>query len=107
MPRDSAFFEETAKISKNFFGQARSSDHLRKAVKEIDEVIAAPHEHKLIEYADVLICMQAAIGKDGFTWDEVLAAIEYKQAVLKRREWTQTADGTYQHVSLIKNNADV
>ncbi len=66
-----------------------------KIAHEAQELAAEP-EH-LIELADVLICAAALMLRNGWTAEQVNAAIEQKTAINKARTWERMPDGTWQH----------
>lgn len=51
----------------------------------------------LTELADVLICAAALMLRNGWTAEQVNAAIEQKTAINKARTWERVPDGTWQH----------
>lgn len=86
------------KTSLEKFPDADFSAMLKKCVKETEECLLEPKPKRLAEYADIFICWAGAAQKDGFTPDELYAAIQYKDAVNQRRKQRLTEEGVYQHV---------
>jgi hypothetical protein len=70
---------------------------LAKAAEEIQEVFSAPTSKKLLELADVQICLWGALHKYGYSLSDLLTAVEYKTIVNSKREWNRTPEGTFQH----------
>lgn len=70
--------------------------HLRKLKKEADEAIEDPND--IMEYADCLLAIFAAAYKSGFTYEDLEIATSFKVDILKKRRWTKTEDGLYQHI---------
>lgn len=68
--------------------------HLKLA-HEAQELAAEPGQ--LIELADVLICAAALMLRNGWTAEQVNAAIEEKTAINRARTWERMPDGTWQH----------
>lgn len=87
------------KTSVEKFPDADFSAMLKKCIKETEEALLEPKPKRLAEYADIFICWAGAAQKDGWTPDELYAAIQYKDAVNQRRRQAQQPDGTYQHIS--------
>ena len=68
--------------------------HLKLA-HEAQELAVEPGQ--LIELADVLICAAALVLRNGWTAEQVNAAIEQKTEINRARTWERMPDGTWQH----------
>jgi len=64
---------------------------LKHLIKEAGEAIEAPKD--ILEYADCQILVWDAAARAGFSYDELIAAVTAKFAMLKHREYPKTADG--------------
>lgn len=51
----------------------------------------------LEEAADVYISLIGALAQRGWSTDDLALAVDTKMAINEKRNWRQTADGTYQH----------
>lgn len=91
-------FDRINENNDKLFKQASWQHFLNKAEKEIAETKDAPKSKRLLEYADVLICVLGAAAKDGCTLQQLLTAVEHKLDVNDRRTFIRQPDGTYQHV---------
>jgi hypothetical protein len=80
------------------FPEATFVDFLHKAADELKEVELAPKSKRLLEFADVLICVLASAKKDGWTYQELICAITTKTMINSVRKFVRLEDGTYQHV---------
>lgn len=69
--------------------------HLKMA-DEAAEAAAAPDD--IVEVADVLICAVAHALNQGWTIEDLGAAVRSKMERNRARTWTQTTNGTWQHV---------
>lgn len=65
-----------------------------KVKKEADEFADDPC---LEEAADVYISLIGALAQRGWGMDDLGLAVDTKMAINEKRNWRQTADGTYQH----------
>jgi predicted house-cleaning noncanonical NTP pyrophosphatase (MazG superfamily) len=66
-----------------------------KASHEIQEFIDDP---SLEELADVFICLQGVMVREGWSIYDVSDAIYSKVEVLFGRQWNQNNDGTWSHI---------
>lgn len=70
------------------------ANQAKKVAKEGAEFAEDP---TLEEAADVFITMAGAVVIQGWSWDEVAAAIRVKMRTNRERSWEQLPDGTWQH----------
>jgi hypothetical protein len=94
---DSILFDSIGNLAKTTFTDATSKEHLTKALGEVQEAIDAPKSKRLMEYADVIHCIVAAASRDGYSADDLDAAVWAKLAINRQRTWVKMPDGTYQH----------
>ena len=66
----------------------------KKVAKEGAEFAETP---TLAEAADVFITLAGSVVIQGWSWDEVAAAIRVKMVTNRGRRWAQLPDGTWQH----------
>lgn len=67
----------------------------RKLAHEAQELASEPEQ--LSELADVLICAAGLMLRNGWTVEQVNAAVEQKTSVNAARVWERAPDGTWQH----------
>lgn len=70
---------------------------LRSEIDEIEKNIYAG-ETDAVEYADALMCLLDAAGREGLTVQGILNAFAVKLNINKARRWTKNADNSYSHV---------
>jgi hypothetical protein len=64
-------------------------------IHEANEILANPRD--LEEYADVLILLLDGVWRAGYTYFDLVAAVEDKHKKNLTRTWHRDPDGTFQH----------
>lgn len=80
------------------FPEAELDDYLNKAIEELDEVLNAPKSKRLMEFADIFICVVSALMKDGWSYPELMQAVAVKTIINSVRKFERQPDGTYKHL---------
>ena len=86
--------------SKEVFNEATPISSLRKLeseIKEIEENINLNVKDP-VEYADALMCLFDAAGRQGISVEEIFSAFEVKLKINKNRIWSKNPDNSYSHV---------
>ena len=94
MTSDCDLYEEIVDWSQETFGNNSERGPigpLKHLIKEAGEAIEAPKD--ILEYADCQILVWDAAARAGFSYDELIAAVTAKFAMLKHREYPKTSDG--------------
>lgn len=89
-------FLNMGEFSTRVMPDATPVGHLMKMKKEADEAIADTTD--IMEYADCLLALFAAVYKSGFSFEELEKASSVKVEILKNRKWQKMEDGLYQHI---------
>jgi hypothetical protein len=92
--------KERLEWSLKTFPEATPIGSLRKLESEIEEIEVNIVEgfKEPIEYADALMCLFDAAGRDGISVEEIFKAFEEKLAINKKRVWAKNPDNSYSHV---------
>jgi hypothetical protein len=92
--------KERLEWSLKTFPEATPLGSLRKLESEILEIdaniemgIADP-----VEYADALMCLLDAAGREGISLEEIIEAFELKLEKNKARKWKKNPDNSYSHI---------
>jgi len=93
--KQAEIYNQIGEWAKVVFPDAGSIEHMIKLKIEAQEVIVDSGD--ITEYADCFICLFAAAYKMGFSFPDLLGAIENKFEINKQRNWAKLPDGTYQH----------
>lgn len=81
------------------FPKATVLGSLKKLRSEIDEIEydVQNGERRPEEYADALMCLFDAAGRNGITIEQIIEAYRKKFVVNKDRIWRDNGDGSYSH----------
>lgn len=69
-------------------------------VKAVHEAVELELNPSLEELADVALCLIGVAVHNGWSWEQVSAAMQDKVEVNKSRVWYQKLDGSWQHKEL-------
>lgn len=86
-------FEKMTGLASKVFTKADSSTHLIKIKEEVDEALES---YEIEEFADILLALYAAVGKAGYSENQLKSAAEKKLKTLKKRKW-DFQNGQYHH----------
>ena len=70
---------------------------LESEIKEIEANIVKGHRDPE-EYADGIMCLFDAAGREGISVEEIIEAFEAKLAKNKARKWKKNPDNSYSHI---------
>lgn len=71
----------------------------QKLLEEVDEFMNAKSDREqLKEGADVMIAVMTQLFKQGYTFSDMLSAIETKLDTNIHRQWERMPDGTIHHI---------
>ena len=74
--------------AENLFPEALSKGSLEHALEEVREVIdETDREKRIVEYADIFMCLATALNSDGITLDELSWAVSIKHEINRKRTW--------------------
>jgi hypothetical protein len=92
--------KERLEWSLKTFPEATPLGSLRKLESEIEEIEVNIVERfrDPVEYADALMCLLDAAGREGISLEEIIEAFELKLEKNKARKWKKNPDNSYSHI---------
>lgn len=95
-------FEAITIWQKETFGQATPLSklaHLKQEIEELEKDICEVNPKRHLEYADCFFLIFGAASADGFSYEDIISAIDEKFAINKSRKWGKPdANGVVNHI---------